>query len=93
MKQFKWQIILILAAVAVFFLYPYFSPVELPLDGFSTMGADTVRAEVTQILEEGQIAGPASAVRSTLAGSRSPAKVSAVGIGHGSYPSDWREGL
>ncbi len=55
MKQFKWQIILILAAVAAFFAYPYFAPVELPLDGFSTMGADTVRAEVTQILEEGQI--------------------------------------
>jgi uncharacterized membrane protein len=55
MKQFKWQIILILAAVVAFFAYPYFAPVELPLEGFSTMGADTVRAEVTQILEEGQI--------------------------------------
>lgn len=55
MKQFKWQIILILAAVAAFFTYPYFAPVELPVDGFATLGADTVRAEVTQILEEGQI--------------------------------------
>src|SRR6185369_15840918 len=55
MKKFKWQIILILAAVAAFFLYPYFAPVTLPGDGFSTLGSDTVRAEVTQILEEGQI--------------------------------------
>ena len=55
MKQFKWQIILILAAIAAFFAFPYFNNVELPGDGFSTMGAETVRAEVTQILEQGEI--------------------------------------
>lgn len=55
MKQFKWQIILILAAIAVFFGWPYFNHVTIPGDGFSTFGADTVRAEVTQIIEEGQI--------------------------------------
>jgi uncharacterized membrane protein len=55
MKQFKWQIILILAAIAAFFLYPYFSPVELPENSFSTLGSDTAPAEVIQILEEGQI--------------------------------------
>ena len=55
MKQFKWQIILILAAIAAFFAFPYFNQVELPGDGFSTLGSDTVRAEVTQIIEEGQI--------------------------------------
>jgi uncharacterized membrane protein len=55
MKQFKWQIILILAAIAAFFTFPYFNNVELPGDGFSTLGSDTVRAEVTQILEEGKI--------------------------------------
>lgn len=55
MKQFKWQIVLILAAVFVFFAYPYFAPVTLPGDGFSTLGSDTARAEVTQIIEEGQI--------------------------------------
>ena len=55
MKQFKWQVILITAAMIVFFAWPYLNRVELPGDGFSTFGADTVRAEVTQIIEEGQV--------------------------------------
>jgi len=55
MKQFKWQIILILAAIAAFFAYPYFFDVKLPGEGFDTMGSGTVRAEVTQILDEGQV--------------------------------------
>ncbi len=55
MKQFKWQIILILAALAAFFAFPYLTHVELPGEGFSTLGSDTVRAEVTQIIEEGKI--------------------------------------
>ncbi len=55
MKQFKWQVILIVAAIAVFFAWPYFNNVTIPGDGFSTFGADTVRAQVTQIIEEGQI--------------------------------------
>ena len=55
MKQFKWQIILILAALAFFFAFPYFNNVELPGEGFSTIGSDTVRAEVVQIIEEGEV--------------------------------------
>ncbi len=55
MKQFKWQIILIFAALAVFFAFPYFNNVQLPGDGFSTIGSDTVRAEVVQIIEEGEV--------------------------------------
>src|SRR3990172_3743877 len=55
MKQFKWEMILILGELAVFFAFPYFNNVQLPGDGFSTLGSDTVRAEVTQIIEEGQI--------------------------------------
>ena len=55
MKQFKWQIILILAAVVAFFAYPLFVPVTLPGDGFSTLGSDTARAKVIRIIEEGQI--------------------------------------
>jgi uncharacterized membrane protein len=55
MKQFKWQIILVIAAIVFFFAWPYFNNVELPGEGFSTFGADTVRAEVTQIIEEGEI--------------------------------------
>ncbi len=54
MKQFKWQIILVIAAIVFFFVWPYFN-VELPGEGFSTFGADTVRAQVTQIIEEGEI--------------------------------------
>ena len=55
MKQFKWQIILVLAALVAFFTFPYFNNVQLPGDGFSTFGSDTVRAEVVQIIEEGEI--------------------------------------
>ena len=55
MKQFKWQIILILAAIAAFFAFPYFNNAKIPAEGFSTPGSDTVRAEVIQILEEGKV--------------------------------------
>jgi uncharacterized membrane protein len=55
MKHLRWQIILILAALAVFFLFPYFNSAKIPGEGFSTIGSDTVRAEVTKILEEGEI--------------------------------------
>lgn len=36
-------------------LYMLLSRVQLPGEGFSTLGSDTVRAEVTQIIEEGEI--------------------------------------
>lgn len=55
MRQFKWQIMIILAAVAAFFAFPYFTRVELPGKGFDTFGSDTARAEVTQINEQGEI--------------------------------------
>jgi uncharacterized membrane protein len=55
MKHLRWQIILILAALAFFFLFPYFNNAKIPGEGFSTLGSDTVRAEVTKILEEGNI--------------------------------------
>jgi uncharacterized membrane protein len=55
MKQFRWQIILVVAAIVFFFAWPYFNNVTIPGNGFSTFGSDTVRAEVTQIIEEGQI--------------------------------------
>ena len=55
MKQFKWQIILIAASVIIFLVWPYFNNVQLPGEGFSTFGSATVRAEVTQIIEEGEI--------------------------------------
>jgi uncharacterized membrane protein len=55
MKKIKWQIILILAAIIAFFAFPYFDKTEIPGEGFSTVGSETVRAEVTKILEEGKI--------------------------------------
>jgi len=36
-------------------LYVFLSKVQIPGEGFDTFGADTVRAEVTDILEEGEI--------------------------------------
>ena len=44
-----------MAAIAAFFAFPYFTRVQLPGEGFSTFGSDTVRAEVIQITEQGQI--------------------------------------
>lgn len=55
MKQFKWQITLVLAATIAFFAFSYLIRVELPGKEFPTLGSDTVRAEVTEIIEEGEI--------------------------------------
>lgn len=53
MKLKSWLFPLLLLAGVI--LYSTFAKVELPGDGFSTVGSDTVRAEVVQILEEGDI--------------------------------------
>jgi uncharacterized membrane protein len=50
-----WFITLILAATAAFFVWPYFTNVKLPDANFSSFGSQTVRAEVVQITEEGQV--------------------------------------
>lgn len=50
-----WFITLILAAIAAFFTWPYFTNVKLPDANFSSFGSQTVRAEVVQITEEGQV--------------------------------------
>ncbi|MBI3162054.1 MAG: YibE/F family protein [Chloroflexi bacterium] len=53
MKRQSWLFpFLLLAAVL---LYVFLAKVQLPGDGFSTFGADTVRAQVTQIIEEGEV--------------------------------------
>ncbi|MEW6402111.1 MAG: YibE/F family protein [Chloroflexota bacterium] len=52
MKRY-WIFVLILAAVAAFFAWPYFTNVPLPDLGISPFGAETVRAEVEEITEEG----------------------------------------
>jgi uncharacterized membrane protein len=54
MKKY-WMIVLILAAVAAFFAWPYFTNVRLPDLGISAFGSETVRAEVIEIVEEGTV--------------------------------------
>jgi len=50
-KSWLFPFLLLIAVV----LYANFAKAELPGDGFSTLGSDTVRAEVVQIIEEGEI--------------------------------------
>jgi uncharacterized membrane protein len=52
-KSVFW--IILLAVIAAFFLWPYFTQVDLPKANMSSFGAGTVRARVTQIIEEGEI--------------------------------------
>lgn len=54
-RSVLWLIVLVLAAVAAFFLWPYFADVKLPDVKMSSYGAGTVRAEVVLIIEEGTI--------------------------------------
>ena len=54
-KPVFWLFILILAGVASFFLWQLFRPVNLPDVNMSAFGSDTVRARVTEIIEEGEI--------------------------------------
>lgn len=53
MKNRSWLFPLLLLVGVI--LYSVFARVEIPGDGFSTFGSDTVRAEVVQILDEGEI--------------------------------------
>src|SRR6266508_6829096 len=41
--------------MAAFFAFSRLIQVDIPGEGFSTIGSDTVRAQVTQIIEEGEI--------------------------------------
>ncbi|MBL8101992.1 MAG: YibE/F family protein, partial [Anaerolineales bacterium] len=50
-KSWLFPFLLLLAAI----LYAALSNVQLPGDGFATFGADTVRAEVLKIIEEGKV--------------------------------------
>ena len=53
MKNTSWLFpILLLIGVTA---YTLLTRVQLPNEGLSTFGADTVRAEVTQIIEEGEV--------------------------------------
>lgn len=50
-----WTIVLAVGAVAAVLLWPYFTQVDLPDVNMSTFGAETARARVTEIIEEGEI--------------------------------------
>jgi uncharacterized membrane protein len=47
--------LLFFIVIAALLFLPYFSQVELPVAAMSAFGSETVRAEVTEILEEGEI--------------------------------------
>ena len=55
MKQYAWPVVLVLALITAFFIFPYFNNVQLPDEQFSSFGSDTVRAQVIQITEQGDI--------------------------------------
>jgi uncharacterized membrane protein len=54
-NNYRFGIILLGIAVAAYLLWPYFGKVELPDLGISSFGSETVRAEVTEIIEAGRI--------------------------------------
>lgn len=53
MRKQSWLFPFVLFLAVI--LYFQISRVQLPGDGFSTFGSDTVRAEVIQIIEEGEV--------------------------------------
>jgi uncharacterized membrane protein len=54
-KKITWLIVIVLAALAAFFVWPYFTDVKLPDASAAYYGSETVRAEVTEVIEEGTI--------------------------------------
>lgn len=50
-----WFSLLAMLVIGLFLLWPYFTRVSLPEVGMSALGSETVRAQVTEIIEEGQI--------------------------------------
>jgi uncharacterized membrane protein len=54
-KILRWSLLLMLTTVVVNFLWPYFLEVDIPAAEFSSIGSQTVRAEVIVIAEEGTI--------------------------------------
>jgi uncharacterized membrane protein len=54
-RSLPWVVVLGLAALILVLAWPYFANVQLPQGGMSAFGAGTVRARVTQIIEQGTI--------------------------------------
>ena len=74
MKNNKWLFPIILLIGTL--IYLTLSKVQLPGEGFSTFGSDTVRAEVTQIIEEGKV---------EMGGRTQPYQIARVKILEGKY--------
>ena len=54
-KRIYWAAILLLGVFIAFFVLPYFTRVDLPDVNMPSFGAGTARAQVTQIIEDGEI--------------------------------------
>jgi uncharacterized membrane protein len=54
-RYFFWIITFLLVVVALFLLLPYFAGADLPNVSMTGFGSGTVRARVTEIIEEGEI--------------------------------------
>ena len=50
-----WLITFLLIIIAIFLFWPYFTQVDLPNVSMTGFGSETVRARVTEIIEEGEI--------------------------------------
>ena len=50
-----WLITFLLVIIAIFLFWPYFTQVDLPNVSMTGFGSETVRARVTEIIEEGEI--------------------------------------
>jgi len=50
-----WLITFLLIIIAIFLFWPYFTQVDLPDVSMTGFGSETVRARVTEIIEEGEI--------------------------------------
>lgn len=54
-KPVFWLLLVLLAGIVAFLLWQVVKPVELPEVNMSTFGSETARAQVTEIIEEGEI--------------------------------------
>ncbi len=54
-RSLPWALVLAIAAIILLLAWPYFVRVDLPEGTMSAFGAGTVRARVSQILDEGRI--------------------------------------
>lgn len=55
MKLYRYILLVILAVVMAIILLPFFKPMDLPKATMSAFGSDTVRAQVEEIIEDGEI--------------------------------------